>query len=73
MFLFLTGPVVPYLLRKFGCRPTAIVSAIVFSSSFFLTSFAPNALFLFFSLGFLPGIEHGLNPSIQSFKYNGIS
>ncbi|XP_052784506.1 monocarboxylate transporter 12-B-like [Mya arenaria] len=58
--LFLIGPVVSMLVRKFGCRAVAVSGALVASASQIASIFAPNMQFLYFSLGIMTGVGYGL-------------
>ncbi|WAR28843.1 MOT9-like protein, partial [Mya arenaria] len=58
--LFLIGPVVSMLVRKFGCRAVAVSGALVASASHIASIFAPNMQFLYFSLGVMTGFGYGL-------------
>ncbi|XP_052784504.1 monocarboxylate transporter 12-like [Mya arenaria] len=58
--LFLIGPVVSILARKYGCRPVAVTGALVAFASQIASIFAPNMQFLYFSLGVMTGFGYGL-------------
>ncbi|WAR28836.1 MOT9-like protein, partial [Mya arenaria] len=57
---FLIGPIVSMFVNKFGCRSVAISGALIIFGSHIISVFAPSLQFLYFSLGFLPGIGYGL-------------
>lgn len=56
LFIF-TGPIASALTNRYGCRLVTIVGAIVASTGFILSLFAPNIYYLFFSFGVLSGNE----------------
>ncbi|XP_052218944.1 monocarboxylate transporter 12-like isoform X2 [Dreissena polymorpha] len=65
---FLSGPIVSILANRFGCRAVTICGAFVASTGLFVSAFAPNIQFLYFSLGILTGFGNGMIylPSIVS-------
>ena len=49
------GPIVSILLQRFGSRCLSVAGALLTSLSFITSAFAPNVVFLYFSLGILAG------------------
>lgn len=51
----LMGLVVSSPIQMFGCKKVGVIGGFVMSSGIFLSSFAPNLFFLYFSYGLLAG------------------
>lgn len=56
----LVGPIASALTNRYGCRKVTVVGAVVASSGFLLSLFAPNIYYLYFSFGILSGVGFGL-------------
>ncbi|XP_064615167.1 uncharacterized protein LOC135479278 [Liolophura sinensis] len=54
------GPIASALTNKYGCRPVTIAGALIASTGFILSLFAPNIYYLYFSFGVLSGLGFGL-------------
>ena len=55
-FKFLiVGPVASALTNRYGCRKVTVVGAVVASSGFLLSLFAPNIYYLYVTFGILSG------------------
>ncbi|XP_070555907.1 monocarboxylate transporter 11-like [Ptychodera flava] len=57
---FGVGPIANVFVKKVGFRMTVMCGAVMSSSGFFLSYFAKNILFLYFSLGILVGLGYGM-------------
>ncbi|KAK3095274.1 hypothetical protein FSP39_012542 [Pinctada imbricata] len=65
------GPIASALTNRYGCRKVTIIGALIASSGFILSLFAPNIYYLYFSFGILSGLGFGLMylPAIVSVGY----
>lgn len=55
-FKFLiVGPVASALTNRYGCRKVTVVGAVIASSGFLLSLFAPNIYYLYVTFGILSG------------------
>ena len=54
-FPLLSGPIVGALTNRFGCRAVTIAGAALSFVGFFISLFAPNIYFMYFSFGIVAG------------------
>lgn len=54
------GPLASALTNKYGCRSVTIAGSIIATTGFFISYFAPNLGFLYFSIGITSGLGFGL-------------
>ncbi|XP_003745670.2 monocarboxylate transporter 12-like [Galendromus occidentalis] len=57
---FLCGPIASALTNLYGCRVVTIAGSLLAASGMFISIWAPNVTFLFFSIGILTGMGLGL-------------
>ncbi|XP_062607738.1 monocarboxylate transporter 13-like isoform X1 [Saccostrea cucullata] len=70
--LSISGPIASLIINKWSCRVGMVVGGLIVSLSLLVTSFMPNIILVFFSLGIFGGIGIGITftPSIVVLGYN---
>ncbi|XP_036356025.1 monocarboxylate transporter 11-like [Octopus sinensis] len=61
------GPLIGFLLDRFGVRPICLLSAVLASAAFISSYFVSNIVVLFFTLGIFPGIGGMVSRLVSGF------